>query len=163
MPWHHRRHIRFFYRIPCSGCRARSLVPVQSSGFNSIYTTDACDATRPAVCTTTHLRPLWRTKSRTFAFVSTFHTPKHSIWANSDEKCLQKGLTHIFFDVSISSFGEHKNFIADVHFNYIRRMPLVPLFLDNPHFDEFIKSVNHKSRLNYLTSSPKWGLSKKGD
>jgi hypothetical protein len=118
MPRHHRRHIRFFYRIPCSGCRARSLVPVQSRGFNSIYTTDARDATRPAVCTTTHLRPLWRTKSRTFAFVSTFHTPKQSIWANSDEKCLQKGLTHIFFDVSTSLFGEHKNFI----------MPLVPPF-----------------------------------
>jgi hypothetical protein len=33
------------------------------------------------------------------AFVSTFHTPKNSVWAENDEKCLQKCITHIFFDV----------------------------------------------------------------
>ncbi len=37
-----------------------------------------------------------------------------------------------------------------------------PLFLDNLHFEHFVKSVNFKSRLNYLTISSKWRLSKKG-
>ena len=36
-----------------------------------------------------------------------------------------------------------------------------PLFLDNLHFDDFVKSVNLKSRLNYLAKSSKWRLSKK--
>ena len=36
-----------------------------------------------------------------------------------------------------------------------------PLFLDNLHFEHFVKSVNLKSRLNYLTKSSKWRLSKK--
>ncbi len=40
------------------------------------------------------------------AFVSTFHTPKCSIWPKSDEKVLTKGLTHIFFDVPKSSFRD---------------------------------------------------------
>ena len=42
------------------------------------------------------------------AFVSTFHTPKCSIWPKSDEKVLTKGLTHIFFDGPKSSFGCNK-------------------------------------------------------
>ena len=37
-----------------------------------------------------------------------------------------------------------------------------PLFLDNLHLEEFVKRVNHKSRVNYLTNSSKWRLSKKG-
>ncbi len=41
------------------------------------------------------------------------------------------------------------------------RMPLIPLFFDNLHFEHFVKSVNLKSRLNYLTKSSKWRLSKK--
>ncbi len=36
-----------------------------------------------------------------------------------------------------------------------------PFFLDNLHFGHFVKSVNLKSRLNYLTKSSKWRLSEK--
>ncbi len=36
-------------------------------------------------------------------------------------------------------------------------------FLDNLHFEHFVKSVNITPRLNYLTKSSKWRLSKKGD
>ena len=38
-----------------------------------------------------------------------------------------------------------------------------PLFLDNLHFEQFVKSVSYKTRLKYLTNSSKWRLSKKGD
>jgi hypothetical protein len=38
-----------------------------------------------------------------------------------------------------------------------------PLFLDNLHFEHFVKSVNLKRRFNYLMKSSKWRLSKKGD
>jgi len=36
-----------------------------------------------------------------------------------------------------------------------------PLFLDNLHFDHFVKSANLKSRLKYFTKWSKWRLSKK--
>ncbi len=46
------------------------------------------------------------------AFVSTFHTPKcsicHSIWAKSDEKCLQHALPTYFSTFPNLRFGDHK-------------------------------------------------------
>jgi len=36
-----------------------------------------------------------------------------------------------------------------------------PLFLDNLHFGQIAKSVNHQSRLTLLAICPKWRLSKK--
>jgi hypothetical protein len=36
-----------------------------------------------------------------------------------------------------------------------------PPFLDNLHFEQFVKSVNHKPRLKYLTNCSKWRVSKK--
>ncbi len=44
-------------------------------------------------------------------FVSTFHTPKYSIWAKSDEKCLQNALPTYFETVRNLRLGSIKFFV----------------------------------------------------
>ena len=52
-------------------------------------------------------------------FVSTFHAPKYSIWAKSDEKCLQNVVPTYCSTFQKSSFGEHRFWNADQTFGNV--------------------------------------------